>query len=448
MADQQADSSAEPAPASGPAFISGQPGKAKKGFLGWVIANTALNSAFGSLTFGGSIFVLFLDYLGLTKADIGLVLALFPFCGLLALVVGPISARVGYKKTYLIFYGLRKPVLLLLLAAPMVSRQYGHAAVATYVSGVMLTFAIFRAIAETGYFPWYCEFVPASIRGRFSAVSNLVSVSTIALTVWLASYALARSEGATGFLTLICVGVGLGLLSVAMMLPVPGGHRVKGSLPLGHYLGGLRQGLSDRRFIWFLLGVGLYVVGMSGNSFVMLYMRDLVGLQPAQVVRLEPISMVGGMTSGFLAGWASDRYGGRPVVLVGVIGILALPILWLLMPHHSPASLYLAYAGAFWGGVFGTTVGISTTRLLFSELIPADRSMNYTSINYAATGLFGAMGPLLWGNLLTHFKDFGGNVLGLSTNQYTPQLVSVFVLVALAGTCFARVTVRRPAAAA
>src|SRR5450759_1629762 len=50
--------------------------------LPWSIANVTLNSVFAQITFGGPIFILFLDHLGLPKSSIGFLLSLFPFCGL------------------------------------------------------------------------------------------------------------------------------------------------------------------------------------------------------------------------------------------------------------------------------------------------------------------------------------------------------------------------------
>jgi len=406
--------------------------------MAWALAHSTLNTVFYSLTFGGSIFVLFLDYLGLPKARIGLVLSLLPLCGLLALVAGPATVRFGLKRTFVIFYGLRKPVMLLLLLAPWMISRFGAGAGGWYVIGVMFVFAVLRAIAETGYYPWYRQFIPDSFRGRFSAIANLATVSSGALTIWLASYVLAASRGAAGYMKLITAGVIFGIVSVAMMIPVPGGGPAAGPPSLAHYLRGIRNCLRDRRFVWYLLGVGCYVMGLAIVPFMPLYLRDFVGLGQATVVRLEPAAMLAGIVSSFLAGWAADRYGGRPVTLVGVAGTLVLPVFWVLIPRHSPASLPLAYAGACWQGLCSATVGISTTRLLFSELMPPAKSMDYSAVNYAATGLFGGIGPLVVGSALTGLKGWSTRLAGLTLDQYAPLLAAGFVLVATSGYCFGR----------
>ena len=65
--------------------------------LRWANASNAALSVFVQLTFFGSVFVLFLNQLGLSKSQIGFVLSLMPFTGLIALFIAPAVARFGYK---------------------------------------------------------------------------------------------------------------------------------------------------------------------------------------------------------------------------------------------------------------------------------------------------------------------------------------------------------------
>src|SRR5574341_1283247 len=75
--------------------------------LKWRIASNASNTVFVQYTFFGSIFVLFLSALGLSKGEMGFLLSLIPFFGLIALFVAPWVERFGVKRTYLTFFGLR-----------------------------------------------------------------------------------------------------------------------------------------------------------------------------------------------------------------------------------------------------------------------------------------------------------------------------------------------------
>src|SRR5664279_3821057 len=78
--------------------------------LPWFLASSFLNMLFALWTFGGSVFLLFLSELRLPKGQIGAVLAVFPFCGVLALGFAPLATRWGWKRVFLLGYGARKAV--------------------------------------------------------------------------------------------------------------------------------------------------------------------------------------------------------------------------------------------------------------------------------------------------------------------------------------------------
>ena len=122
--------------------------------LPWAFGHIATNTVFGNLTVFGPVFILFLTELGLDKAQIGLLLALFPLAGIIAPFAAARVARVGYKRTFVVLWGARKAVAACLLLTPWVSSQYGADATLRFVALVLAAFALCRAIAETGMYPW------------------------------------------------------------------------------------------------------------------------------------------------------------------------------------------------------------------------------------------------------------------------------------------------------
>ena len=85
----------------------------------WSIATFAANTFFVQFTFFGSVFPLFLAELGLSKGQMGFLFSLMPFLGLIAPFIGPWTARFGYKRTFLTFFGVRKIFTVMLLATPL-----------------------------------------------------------------------------------------------------------------------------------------------------------------------------------------------------------------------------------------------------------------------------------------------------------------------------------------
>ena len=74
-------SSEEPAASQGPTNVEKLRG------LPWGIAWSVTNSVFATYTFFGSIFVLFLNVVGLDKSQIGSLLSLLPFFGIIAVFI-------------------------------------------------------------------------------------------------------------------------------------------------------------------------------------------------------------------------------------------------------------------------------------------------------------------------------------------------------------------------
>ena len=94
--------------------------------LPWFFLHSSTNSIFSMLTFFGPVFILFLSDLGLPKTQIGFLLSLLPFAGLVALFIAPSVARAGVKRIFIICWGLRKVVAaFLLLTAASFRKVWG-----------------------------------------------------------------------------------------------------------------------------------------------------------------------------------------------------------------------------------------------------------------------------------------------------------------------------------
>ncbi|MCB0108838.1 MAG: hypothetical protein KDE53_23115, partial [Caldilineaceae bacterium] len=168
--------------------------------LRWSVTLNAANTVFTQFTYFGSAFVIFLDQLGLSKSDIGFVLSLIPFSNLLAILIAPATARYGYKRTFVLFFGLRKLVTALLLLTPWVVTTYGTGAAFAFVAAVVGLFATFRTVEETAYYPWYQEFVPNSVRGKYSAWSNIATAIVGVVSVAIAGWVIGISTTLFGFM--------------------------------------------------------------------------------------------------------------------------------------------------------------------------------------------------------------------------------------------------------
>lgn len=401
----------------------------------WILAANVLSAPFVIWTFGGSVFLLFLDELGLPKNQIGVILSLFPFCGLLALGFAPAAKRCGWKRVFLLCYGTRKFVMALLLLLPWIMTTYGNRIALAFLFTVIITFSLLRALAETAGLPWTQEFTPKRLWGRIGGINTVLCTLATGVSLWLAGKIIGHGVGLTRFQVLIGAGCVIGLLGVILMVKVPGGQPRTDTKVSSKHGENMLQALRNRNFVSFLGGSGCVMIGnMLFISFLPLYVKDRMGVAPGTVVMLDIMVMVGGALSGLLLGWAADRVGSRPVLMPSTALTLLIPLGWLLLPRQIPhaafwcSALYLLY------GVTSSGMNIASGRLLFNGVIPEEHSTAYTAIYYAWMGVTGGIAPLLAGAILSASGTWQASFCALTIDGHSLLFLLALLLLA-AGWC-------------
>jgi MFS family permease len=398
--------------------------------LPWLVGAQTLNIVFVLFAFSGPVFTLFLDELGLDAAQIGFMLAIIPFLGIVAPFIAPSVARFGYKRTYVTFWGIRKFVIAFLLLTPAVLARYGTDGAFIWVAVIILFFGICRAIAETGGYPWRKEIVPDNIRGKYSAINSMSTTVASILAALAAGYVIERFTGLQPFMILIAVGIVFGLISVIAFTRVPAEESSQPETASDGHFRQMNQALHSRNFVLFLAILGLATIGGSAViSFVPLFMKEQVGLTDGVVILLSVGTYIGALVTSFLWGWAADRYGSKPVMQLSLYLLLVLPVAWLLLPRHDLASAPIAMAIAVVAGVATLAWDISWTRYLFVNAIPEENKSAYLAVFYAWFAIVAGLGPLLAGQILSASKNLEAQIWRLSIDPYTPLFVLSFILI-------------------
>ena len=185
----------------------------------------------------------------------------------------------------------------------------------------------------------------------------------------------------------------------------------------------------DRNFVRYLAGAALITVGsVPMVSFLPLFMQEQVGLSAGSIVLLQSGTLVGNLVSSLPWGWASDRYGSKPVMVSGLVLKIVLPVLWFLMPRGTEASLPIALGIAVLLGISDMAWGIGAGRLLFVSVVPPTQKMPYMALHYAWIGMIGGVSQLIGGFILSFSAGLGGRWFGLAVDPYTPLFLLGFVL--------------------
>ena len=361
--------------------------------------------------------------------QIGFLLSLLPFTGILSLALAPAIARVGYKRTWLTFFGLRTFITAFLLLTPWVVERFGSEAAMGFITAVVLVYALVRTVGVSAGFPWIQEYVPNSVRGKYTASNNFYSTIAGFIAVTTAGLVLERTIGLTGYMVLIAIGVLFGFISVALASRIPGGAPVKPDKSKPAPPRDIKDALRDSDMLRYLAGVGLFTLAtVPLGAFLPLFMRDQVGLSTSQVVLLQTGAMVGALVSSYFWGWASDRYGGRPVTLYGLAFRALLPVFWMLLPGMGSAALPAANAIAVFQGFADVGWQVGATRLLYVSIVPTAKRDDYMAVYWAWLGLTSGFSQLFGGWLLTATENLSGSVAGIALDPYTPLFLLGIVL--------------------
>jgi MFS family permease len=399
----------------------------------WSLGYDFANTFFGQLTFFGSVFILFLNNLGLNESQIGLLLSTLPFLSLLSLFITPPVAKAGYKKTFLVAIAVRNIFTAGLLLVPLLADQFRTDRIVDYVALITIAFAISRAVAMTAFFPWQQEYIPHQMRGRYAGYSSIIVSLAGLVAVTTAGSLLDRPLGVWRFPLLFGIGVAFGLFSVYLASHFPGGAPSKSRISLFHLDSKVFTPLRDSRFIRYLMVLGLITLAIGPIfSFLPIFMKEKVGLNEGNIVFLQTGALIGSLLSSYFWGWLADRYGSKPVALSGLLMTVCLPVLWFVMPRASSLSLLTALGISFFQGIAGTGWGIGSGRLLFVSIVSAENKTEYLSQYNAWTGVLSGVGSILGGSLLQSFSSFQTKIANFSIDSYSVLFGIGFLLSLLA----------------
>jgi MFS family permease len=301
-----------------------------------------------------------------------------------------------------------------------------------YVTVLVVWFSLGRAIGETAHMPWRQEYIPNSIRGKFSAKNSVISTLVSFVAVLASSFVVGQIVGLSGYLVLFFVAGLIGLLGIWFYAHIPGGERVEKTESEPSAWSGMVDALRDRNFLLFMFGTSLVILaGTPIASFVPLFMEEEVGISASSVILLQIGALTGTLIFSYVWGWSADRYGSKPALIFSLGWRVLLPILYLFTPRFLPISLPYAMGVSLVQGMLDVGWMISSSRLLYVGVVPPAKKSQYMSLHFAWLGLVGGTSQLLAGRLLDLTSGISGVYGPITIDPYTPLFVLSIVFAVL-----------------
>lgn len=208
-----------------------------------------------------------------------------------------------------------------------------------------------------------------------------------------------------GFLAIAAISIGIGILFLVLLPPIVTVGRSGGYHEI---LGILRYNLMSFNVLAIgIVGFILFFTRVSINT----YLSDLLTLNPfnlreEEIGALLSLSGIGGIISGFISGYLTDRIGRKTTALIGLL--LLTPLLTIYTTNFWFSVLpYLLFIQGFLGTMVFTPVNT-----LAVEVNPKHRA-TVTSIYGSMRFLGYALGPMAAYPLYISFSIYGVAILSV-----------------------------------
>ncbi len=397
--------------------------------LPWQLAGHVLTTVFIRTDFyGGSMFMLFLSELKLDKCRIGFLMSLLTAFGLFGLFCAPLTARIGFKRSYMSFVIGRLFFVSPLLLLPFIVNNYGGQYGFWLLVGSMSCFAINKTFGEVAWVPWTQEVVPDAVRGKFAALVNIGTMLSSIIITAIGGYLIGEISGLTPFMIMIYMGIFAGIISVGCYAKMPGGDPIINQQNKNTHFKEMIESLTkDRNYLCYNIALAIVFIGFNiASTFVALFLKEEVGLSSKIIVWLDIANFGGSMISCYFWGWSSDRFGSKPVMLMGPIIWLLFPIICILIPYHSILSIPMAFIIEAVLGIGGMGWILGINRYLYVTAMPAEKRTGYSAVYYTNQMIAICLGPLISGLLIDKMSSMRTWLEQYSIQPYTPIFILGF----------------------
>jgi MFS family permease len=296
----------------------------------------------------------------------------------------------------------------------------------SWVAVATVAYWAFGMSTSPAWNAWVTSLVPREMRARFFA--RRARAAQAALLGGLVVAGLALEQGRTRgvelpvFAVLFGAAMASRLVSsgfLATQSEAPGlaaSHRALGAAPLLERL----RGAGSLRVLTYLLG--MQAVTHFAAPYFTPYMLGPLGLSYGGFMALIAASFVSRVAVLPLLGRLAHQRGARSVLWLGGVGIVPLPVLWLVSHDFTYLLALQLFAGVAWGAI-----ELATTLSFFEGIRESDRASVLSAFNLANAVAI-AVGALVGAQLFTWLDGSAGGYAWLFAISSAGRLLTLALL--------------------
>lgn len=312
--------------------------------------------------------------LGAGTALIGLIQALPQATMMISQYPGTrLLQRLGRRKPIVLFFPLASKLIWLPVAG--LALLAGDSVKLNIFVALLAASWFLVSLASPAWTSFMADVVPERIRGRFFARRDLLITVVGTVVFWLAAawLDLAPARG-VGFASIFVLGLGLGLWGLwyrrKMREPVFSNHRA-------HFVDYFRGASRPfNRFLRFTIAF-YFAYSIAGPFFIVYILREL-GVSYTIMASAFVLGAAVRAVAGLHWGRVTDRFGDKPVTLLGTLGTAAVPFSYLFI---TPGSAWLIFPVEIISAIVWAAFDRGHFNLLLDLTKPGERPLRVAEFN-------------------------------------------------------------------
>lgn len=370
----------------------------------WRIVTWAglLGSVYYILCVTGVPRIKFLTELGATAFDFGLITALGAFALVFQLLGGMLANRLHTRKRlWILLAVLHRSAFLGVAIAPFLPVEPR-----LRVLIIVAVLFVHDALAQTSvplWLSWMADLVPQeSITRHWANRQRFITLANIAVMIGVAlGFHGFEVNGniVGGYVLLAVAGVVLGVIDILMFAWVvePLNERIEQVA----WRSVVAQPFRDpqyRPFLWFM-GYWHFALFFAAPFFG-LYMVDFLALSVLTVQLLGAVGVLGVAVSSRFWGILGDTYGYRPLLQLLSVGKAFTPLMFLVTPAATSATVPILALVMFVDGVLNSGLMLTFQGVMLKNTPRRNRTMYIAATNFLALGLMAGIVPVAAGQCI------------------------------------------------
>lgn len=352
--------------------------------------------AASSLAIINTFFTLYLEALGATNTQIGLMSSLTNLMLLVTVLPGAwLSERMGSRRKA-VLWASSISRLFLLISVFLPFWFSGQAAVLPVIAARLIV-DNFNLLGAPAWTSLSAEIVPMRYRGRYFAARNLAMNLSAMLTALAVGWLITSIGRPGGYQAAMGVSFTMGLLATLSYARIQEPPLEEGALPESYspraLLATIKADPNLKNYSIFLL-LWNGSINIAGPFFAIFLVRELKAT--AEIIGvLTMLATLTGLPATYLFGKLIDRWGGYKSQLLAGFMIPFLPWLWLLARTPWGTTVAYLYDGIAWSGYM-----LASFSFMLSLASPA-RLTRYNAIAQVMVALACTVGALLGGVMVS-----------------------------------------------